>query len=168
MAIKYLNSIYCLPLFILLISGIQCNRVTQQNKSRKSPIPIDAKLKYFWPKDTGEGSSIVYYDTGELIRTIEKSRCFCGEFTGIGGEKSETYLNFQMLLKVASDSLWFKLSFSKSPVMRLYAFHALEIKNKKMRDIVKLRLESDTATVVWRNSDEVVYCTVGFYVSISK
>lgn len=66
---------------------------------------------------------------------------------GFTGEPSEIYALYAALLRVAPDTLWRKLTFSKKPVMRYYAFKALMEKKDPGLPQVIARLEKDSAGV---------------------
>lgn len=82
-----------------------------------------------------------------LIAAIEESPRVEDAHIGISGSPSEIYAFYDSLLRIAPDTLWRKLTYSKKPVMRYYAFKALM--EKKDPDLQKVitRLEKDKAPV---------------------
>ncbi len=100
----------------------------------------------------------VYID--RLIESIESSDCVYGRYTGVMGEESQTYKDFETLCQLAPDTLWYKLSHSQSAVMRIYSYKALELKNPKLALIVRKSLENDTAAVCCHDGD------LGFHGSV--
>jgi len=86
-----------------------------------------------------------------LIDVIENSPRVEGKFVGFTGDLSATYVCFERLCQVASDTELFRLTKSKSPVMRVYAARGLEMKNKALYKEALSELKNDTATV-WENS----------------
>jgi hypothetical protein len=105
-------------------------------------------------------------DINVLIRTIESSDALYGKAVGINGETNFVYSSFERLSRLASDSLWFKLSYSSSPVMRAYAYDALKSKNQLMALDVANRLKDDTTKIRWISSDMSITCSVNYYIAI--
>jgi hypothetical protein len=97
-----------------------------------------------------------------LIKSIDSSKRVEGRYTGIMGEESRTYKDFQTLCHLATDTLWYKLSHSQSAVMRVYSYKALLMKNTKLALAVGKNLENDTATVEVRDGDLGYVATVEY------
>lgn len=108
-------------------------------------------------------------NSGELIisQSVEKlegSDCVESKYIGIEGKPSEIYAAYDTLLKIASDSLWIKLSYDKSGVVRFYAFQALFAKKSPRVAEVISRLKNDTAFICSLGGDLKLYGTVGSFV----
>lgn len=82
-----------------------------------------------------------------LVAAIEECPRVEEAHVGFTGKPSEIYSLYAALLRVAPDTLWRKLSFSKKPVMRYYAFKALMKKKDPCLPQVIARLEKDKASV---------------------
>ena len=89
-----------------------------------------------------------------MILKIESSKCYESKHIGFTGENSILYETYETLNQIASDSLWLKLTYSKSPVMRCYAYHAILSKqNNKLINEVKSRLINDTTRLDFYSCD---------------
>ena len=103
--------------------------------------------------DINEISSTPTYDyfppltADDLISIIEASEYIEAKHIGFIGEKSKIYSCYEKLLEIASDSLWIELSYSKSPVMRCYAYQALLLKENINLPSIRNRLIKDTSSV---------------------
>jgi hypothetical protein len=105
------------------------------------------------------------FSTNTMISIIENSDCVYGDGIGMTSEKSITYECFKRLEQLASDSLWFQLSKSKSTVMRIYAYKALLSKNQSLALQVKERLKNDKSPFCDITDDQTMYLTVDFFVT---
>ena len=92
-------------------------------------------------------SDFSFSTTDDLISTIELSENIESEHIGFNAEKSYIYSCYTDLLEVASDSLWLELSYSKSAVMRYYAYKALLSKESTNLHSIRNRLIKDTSHV---------------------
>lgn len=90
-------------------------------------------------------------DIDGLISMIESSKKIEGEYIGFTAEKSEIYTCYKTLLELASDSLWIELSYSKSVVMRYYAYRALLSKGNVNLLSIRNRLIKDTTQVCYHS-----------------
>jgi len=82
-----------------------------------------------------------------LITGIELSdRVYIGGI-GITGEESREYDCYKRLCEICPDSVFVRLSFNKSAVVRLYAYYALLKKNKTLALRVQERLLNDKKLV---------------------
>lgn len=104
-------------------------------------------------------------NTSSLIEEIESSNCVYGKYTGIDGKTSDTYESYERLLDILPDSMWIRLTFSKSPSMRVYAYQALQLKQNSELYGVEKRLSTDTSTVCWKKSDITIECSVGYLIA---
>ena len=95
-------------------------------------------------------------DINDLISAIESSENIEGEHIGMEGRKSYIFSCYEKLLEVASDSLWVKLSYSKSPVMKYYAYKALFSKENTNLQSVRDRLIKDTSQVCFHITDRIL------------
>ena len=95
-----------------------------------------------------------FININDLISTIESSKYIEREYIGgWGAKKSYIYGCYEKLLEIASDSLWIELSYSKSPVMRYYAYKALLSKESSEFPAVRNRLIRDTSPVCTYSCD---------------
>ena len=83
---------------------------------------------------------------------------------GFTGEESITFNCFVLLDQNLTDSGWFKLSASPSPVVRTYAFKALVNRNSKLIPSVKDRLKNDSAVICYVSVDLRMSYSIGEYV----
>ena len=99
----------------------------------------------------------------DLISVIESSKDIEGEYVGgWATKKSHTYNCYKTLLEIVSDSLWVELSYSKSPVMRYYAYEALLTRESANLSSVRSRLLKDTTQVCFHTCDIIICnCTLG-------
>ena len=102
-----------------------------------------------------------------LISIIENSDCFYGKMIGITGNPSSVHEAYEELRSFADDSLWLRLSFSKSVVMRLYAYRALE-GNEQLREQLQLRYLNDSSEVCIRISDTETNIPLAKYLELIK
>ena len=104
-----------------------------------------------------------------LISMIESSKNIESEYIGYTGERSKVYICYKELLEIASDSLWVKLSYSKSVAMRYYAYEALLMKESTNLSSVRNRLLKDTTQVCFHTYDIMICnCTLGELVENKK
>ena len=99
-----------------------------------------------------------------LIVSLEGSSCVESKYIGYAGTPSQTYEIYDRLLKIVPDSLWWRLTFSKSGVMRYYAFQTLLMKNDPRLVEVVNRLKNDTTFICCHRADLDLSNTVGFLV----
>jgi hypothetical protein len=88
-----------------------------------------------------------------LITRIEASDCVYGAGIGIESRANATYESYDRLNKLISDSEWLNLSYSRSTVMRIYAFKALLERNQLMAAEVRHRLKTDSSTFCYIAND---------------
>jgi hypothetical protein len=100
----------------------------------------------------------------DLISAIESSENIESKHIGIEGRKSYIYNCYEKLLEVASDSLWTELSYSKSPVMRYYAYKALFSRESANLQSVRNRLVKDTAQVCYHTMDMTFTFTLEYLI----
>ena len=103
-----------------------------------------------------------------LIDQIESSDCVYFGGIGLAGGESKIYDCYRTLLKIAPDSMWFNLSFSKNPIIRVYAFEALRTTRSLHLEVVKDRLKKDRATFCYVSDDVKASYSVRDYVAGSK
>ena len=140
-------------LFILLLFTVSCN-TKQENKVNLDTIDMNEI-------DSNSIDKWTFLKVDDLISAIESSENIESKYIGFEGRKSYIYSCYEKLLEVASDSLWVKLSYSKSPVMRYYACMAL-LSNKSANFIsVKNRLLKDTTEVCYHAMDVTICITLG-------
>jgi len=104
----------------------------------------------------------------KLVDRIDSSDCVYFGKIGFVGEENEIYDSYQRLLEIAPDSIWFNLSYNKNPVIRVYAFKALETKKSSHLQDVKGRLQEDKATVCYVAADTRTSFSISFFVSNAK
>ncbi|WP_276482434.1 hypothetical protein [Paraflavitalea pollutisoli] len=100
-----------------------------------------------------------------LTARLEASEEIQGEGIGISGTPSATYESFKLLDGLLSDTAWLQLTYSKSPVMRVYAYQALQKRNKAMTEEVKVRLSHDDASFTMTGGCTSMPNTVRGYVT---
>ena len=100
-------------------------------------------------------------DIDYFISRIESSENIESKHIGFTGEKSIIYSYYEKLLEIASDSLWIELSYSKSAVMRYYAYQALLSKGNIRFLSVRNRLIKDTSCVCFHTFDMINCLTLG-------
>lgn len=103
-----------------------------------------------------------------LIRRIQSSDCMYTGRVGIEGKESIIYASFRRLDQLVSDSTWLTLTYDQSPVMRAYAYKALDHRNPQLAAGVYRRLENDTAKLCWKSNDMDLNCTIGYFVTNTK
>jgi hypothetical protein len=103
------------------------------------PKKFDTTSKYPWVAREN--------DREALIAVMEGTDCAYFGGIGIAGEESEVYDCYKRLLAIAPDSMWLRLSHHTKPVVRMYAYRALQQKNSPDYGKVKRWLARDTATV---------------------
>ncbi|HOF17194.1 MAG TPA: hypothetical protein PLF32_03915 [Bacteroidales bacterium] len=138
-------------LFVLLFVCISCNTKERKNSTFKDSI--DSVLKV---------NSREYIN--DKISVIESSKQIEGKHIGYGGQISGIYSCYEILLKNISDSLWIELSYSKSPVMRYYAYQALLSKGNIKFLSVWNRLRKDTSSVCFQTCDVIFGGDLGFHI----
>lgn len=100
-----------------------------------------------------------------LVSRIDSSDCVYFGRIGYAGEESMVYDTYLRLLQIAPDSIWLRLSFSKNPVLRVYAFEALESQKSKYLQVVKNRLRKDKATICYVSADIRIIYSISSLVS---
>jgi hypothetical protein len=104
----------------------------------------------------------------QLIFQLEHSICVIIGGVGITGKDSPSSDSYKTLLRIAPDSAWVRLSYSKNPVARMYAFEALLSKNSPDLERVRGRLKNDTAVVCEISDDVTVTSSIGDLVSLTR
>jgi len=104
----------------------------------------------------------------DLVDRIDRSDCVYSKRVGYTLEESEIYDYYDRLLKIAPDSIWVQLSFHKNPVIRIYAFEALSAKKSSYLQVVKERLQKDTASFCYVAADIRTTLSVGAFVAGAK
>ncbi len=87
---------------------------------------------------------------------------------GFAGEETMADDCYERLLQIAPDSTWVRLSFSKKPVVRMYAFDALFYRNSPDLKGVKDRLRNDKAAVLSVSGCTEITASICFFVSIER
>jgi hypothetical protein len=140
---KYeIRSIKCVLLLALFVFG-RCELKSNNMHGEKK---VDSRMVKL---------ANVYSDSenvGRLIEILERSDCYYGKRVGIEGKISDVYQAYEDLKENVSDSVWVKLSYSRSGVMRVYAYQALE-NNRSLQKQLKKRLENDSTKVCFKISD---------------
>ena len=143
-------------LFILLVIG--CGYRTKPQYKSKA---ID--------KDTGRYAKFPYIATEsniqKLVSRVDSSDCVYFGRIGYTGEESEVYDSYQRLLEIAPDSIWVQLSYNNNPIIRIYAFKALQTKNRAFLKEVEYRLQKDKATFCYVSADTRTIYSVSSFVS---
>jgi hypothetical protein len=134
--------------FILLLLFISC----YPNYAEEEEITDTNEIN---SNSTDNWSFIDTMDTDDLISAIESSENIESKHIGIEGRKSYIYCCYEKLLETASDSLWVKLSYSKSPVMRYYAYKALFSRESTNLQSVRNRLIKDSSQVCYHTRDMI-------------
>jgi len=153
MNVKYLH------IFILVFIACE-HKPRPQNKAKS--VGVDAGKFVQFPYIAKENS------IQKLVGLIDSGDCVYFGRIGYNGEESEIYDCYQRLLEIASDSIWIKLTNDKNPVLRVYAFRALESKKSSRLQEVKDRLLKDKATVCYVSADTRIIVSVSSFVSTSK
>jgi hypothetical protein len=102
--------------------------------------------------------------TARLIAQLENGDCVEGKYNGVEKKLSKTFAIYDSLLKTASDSVWYKLTYDKSAVARCYAFQALFTKKSNGIDSIANRMEGDTDSICYKENIYQLNCTVGWFV----
>lgn len=82
-----------------------------------------------------------------LESVILKSNTITASAVGFAGAPAATWYSFAYLVKIATKDELLRMSYSKNPVLRLYAYTGLQYKNYDDMALLHKRLASDTATV---------------------
>jgi hypothetical protein len=98
-----------------------------------------------------------------LIDRIDNSDCVYFGGIGIAGD-SKIYDCYRTLLKIGPDSMWVNLSFNKNPIIRIYAFEALETRKSLHLQEARDRLKKDKATFCYVSDDVKASYSVCDYV----
>ena len=112
----------------------------------------------------------LFFTINDLISTIESSKYIERKYVGgWAARKSHIYDCYEKLLEIASDSLWVELSYSKSPVMKYYAYNALFSKGNINSLSIRNRLIGDTSSVCTHSCD-IIDClhTLGGLILIEE
>ena len=99
-----------------------------------------------------------------LLTVLENSDCYYGKGVGISGEPNETYNSYSKLKDIVSDDDWYKLSYKKSPVLRIYSYNALVEKNDTLAILLQKRLMLDTTVFCSKINDLSFKCSISYYV----
>jgi hypothetical protein len=79
-------------------------------------------------------------------RMVKSNKVILGG-VGFSGVETSEYSSYKQLLAIAPDSFWIRLSYSRNPVARVYAFEALF--DRKSPDLFSIaeRLKNDSSSV---------------------
>ena len=147
-------------IILLLLIGCNTNLKSRNSEDLNNKRSIQDTFKSYGVKK----DSIIQ----KLVAQIENSNCVYIGGNSIAGEDNEVYICYQNLLEIASNSLWIKLSSSKSAVMRFYAYRILLEKKPKGFEAIKERLKKDTTNICWYLDDVHLNGSIGYFVSILK
>ena len=104
-----------------------------------------------------------------LITELEVSNCVESKYIGIERIESKTYSVYDSLLRIAPDSLWWNLTYSRSAVARCYAFQTLFAKKYPRLGEVLSRLSIDTDSICYFKDQYKYKATVSsFVMNITK
>jgi hypothetical protein len=141
-------------LFILITVIYSCNHIdTRRDKQTRSHHIILASDTTGNPTLTG------------LVKTIENSDCFYSKGVGIDGRSNETYKAYSDLLKQTSNEFWYKMSYSRSAVLKVYAYKTLFDRNDSTVTAIQNRLRHDSVIFCLSSNDLFYRTTVSFYVN---
>ena len=146
---KYIGSVF---LFILLLFAMSYYEKQKSKKELSATNMEMTKLDSFL---------LVINSPDYLISLIEASEQIESKYIGFEGRESHVYNSYEKLLDIVSDSLWVKLSYSKSPVMRYYACRALFSNGSDNFLSVRDRLKKDTAHIRFQSFDVIYSYTLG-------
>lgn len=71
-------------------------------------------------------------DVNTLISLLDNNLPLESKYTGLAGEESLTYANYESLKRNASDSILLKLTYHPNPKIRVYAMWALKDNNEEL------------------------------------
>ena len=116
---------------------------------------IENEAFYMNETDSNSTKEWDFLDINDMIFAIESSENIEREYIGIERRKSCIYSCYEKLLKIVSDSLWIKLSYSKNPVMRYYAYNALLTRKNDNISSIRNRLIKDRESVCVHTCDMI-------------